>query len=754
MKVFNKTAFVLVLFFIVFGFEVSSKKVSAHANLLRSIPASLEELQSSPERLIIWFTEPVDADFCSIKIFNEVGDSMPTGGIQQDLTEPTVLWTEISELPKGVYTVLWKNLSSVDGHRVVGSYVFSVGNPLSEKTTSKFESQPLLQSNFDPVLRWISYIGISIILGGVIFEVLVLNILQTKNKLSPKTKVSIFRSTIIFGRFTFLAALFLVFAQVGFLFQQVSLISDDFQFVLVSTLLMGGDWGLMWMVLFISSILLFGITAYLVFNVDIGRVYFSVSSSSQISIFCLLILGLIYVMAKSLSGHSAAVPDNLRLLSITANFFHAIAAAVWIGGLSFMTVLHSRVFLDNGGKGIKEILRPVTTSFSFLGLTSFITLIASGVFLWVMQISTFKGMRSPYGAAFITKMCLVLLLTILAFINGFVLTDKVIKNFRKLGILLKLVRIEIFVGLTIFLVVGLMASLEPGGQYASRVLKSSDVLNFRATEDGISYDASMVPSKPGINHLTLSIDYSRNNKANNIIDVRARFRYLAEEFNEPMVSLIKKKNGLWVLNDINLSISGDYRIDVVIRRSDGFDVRGTHNFTLSSRESRSSPKFFDSLYIFGIILVSSAAILILINLGIKKLKPKLDKVLTTKWTMISCSVLILVGFTVILGAFINDKESPSVNPVAMTSTSIQSGKGTYFDRCSSCHGDSGRGDGFLAGSTVNTPSDLGVHVPIHTDSELYKFIYYGIPESGMPAQNSLSVEEIWNLVNYLRSVTE
>ncbi|MDP7232119.1 MAG: copper resistance protein CopC, partial [Dehalococcoidia bacterium] len=229
MKVFNKTAFVLVLFFIVFGFEVSSKKVSAHANLLRSIPASLEELQSSPERLIIWFTEPVDADFCSIKIFNEVGDSMPTGGIQQDLTEPTVLWTEISELPKGVYTVLWKNLSSVDGHRVVGSYVFSVGNPLSEKTTSKFESQPLLQSNFDPVLRWISYIGISIILGGVIFEVLVLNILQTKNKLSPKTKVSIFRSTIIFGRFTFLAALFLVFAQVGFLFQQVSLISDDFQ---------------------------------------------------------------------------------------------------------------------------------------------------------------------------------------------------------------------------------------------------------------------------------------------------------------------------------------------------------------------------------------------------------------------------------------------------------------------------------------------------------------------------------------------
>jgi mono/diheme cytochrome c family protein len=53
------------------------------------------------------------------------------------------------------------------------------------------------------------------------------------------------------------------------------------------------------------------------------------------------------------------------------------------------------------------------------------------------------------------------------------------------------------------------------------------------------------------------------------------------------------------------------------------------------------------------------------------------------------------------------------------------------------------------------PADLVVHVPLHPDAALFNFIENGIPGTAMaPLGSQLTDEEIWHVINYIRSFEE
>lgn len=91
------------------------------------------------------------------------------------------------------------------------------------------------------------------------------------------------------------------------------------------------------------------------------------------------------------------------------------------------------------------------------------------------------------------------------------------------------------------------------------------------------------------------------------------------------------------------------------------------------------------------------------------------------------------------------------NLVAPSVEAVDAGRAIYRERCVACHGERGRGDG-PAGVTLDPrPADLVLHVPQHTDGELYYMISVGIPGSAMPEWRSvLSEQQRWELVLYLR----
>ena len=92
------------------------------------------------------------------------------------------------------------------------------------------------------------------------------------------------------------------------------------------------------------------------------------------------------------------------------------------------------------------------------------------------------------------------------------------------------------------------------------------------------------------------------------------------------------------------------------------------------------------------------------------------------------------------------------NPVALSDAELAKAKKVYAENCLTCHGDTGKGDGPMAGMLKDHPADLSnaaVVSPL-TDGELYWAITKGRKPSMAEFESKLSVDERWGLVNLLR----
>lgn len=96
------------------------------------------------------------------------------------------------------------------------------------------------------------------------------------------------------------------------------------------------------------------------------------------------------------------------------------------------------------------------------------------------------------------------------------------------------------------------------------------------------------------------------------------------------------------------------------------------------------------------------------------------------------------------------------NPVASTAESVSAGKQIYLRRCASCHaasGEGGPGNDLIpaAPSLVDAQWDHGA-----SDGEIFDSIKNGVgPDFNMvPFKDTLKDDEIWNVVNYLRSIAK
>ena len=104
---------------------------AAHANLSRAEPAPNSELPDSPGRVVLWFSEAIEPDLTDIKILNTRGDRVDNDDVSTRGDPVEEVFVTLPTLEDGTYTVSWTNVSTVDGHRVRGSFLFSTGEPIS-----------------------------------------------------------------------------------------------------------------------------------------------------------------------------------------------------------------------------------------------------------------------------------------------------------------------------------------------------------------------------------------------------------------------------------------------------------------------------------------------------------------------------------------------------------------------------------------------------------------------------------------------
>lgn len=93
------------------------------------------------------------------------------------------------------------------------------------------------------------------------------------------------------------------------------------------------------------------------------------------------------------------------------------------------------------------------------------------------------------------------------------------------------------------------------------------------------------------------------------------------------------------------------------------------------------------------------------------------------------------------------------NPIEATRESLTRGRQLYVFDCRQCHGNTGKGDGDMA-HAGGVPSDFTDDVWQHggSDGEIFLVIRDGVTADMLGYGDQLSDEDIWHLVNYIKSL--
>ena len=144
---------------------------TAHANYVRSNPASDARLVKPPTEVRIEFSEPPDPKGSEIQVLDTSGkrhdkaDVGPSG-------DPNGLRVSLEPVPDGGYLVAWTTTSAVDGHTTKGSFAFAIGSgPLPTPPPVPDAAPP--PSPFEIAGRALSYAGIALGLGTAFFVLFV-----------------------------------------------------------------------------------------------------------------------------------------------------------------------------------------------------------------------------------------------------------------------------------------------------------------------------------------------------------------------------------------------------------------------------------------------------------------------------------------------------------------------------------------------------------------------------------------------------
>lgn len=731
----------------------------AHANYARSMPSANAVLDESPRRVSIWFTEPLEARFSEIRVLDGAGARVDSGDSVVDSNDPTLMSVGLPPLPDGTYTAAWRNLSTVDGHRLRGAFVFSVGEPISAAAseTAAGDDGALWQTPYEPALRWGLLLGGLSLTGGLMFRLLVSDgVIAAAGRRSPLGRMR--RRLEARSRGLLWASVGLaLLASVAQLLTQAALL---FETTLAGAAgapaleLLATEWGGLWLWR-IGLLLGAGAALALPLPSRLGqarRQWFGAALR-----WVALAASLGALLTISMSSHAAATPGIARL-ALVNDAAHLAAAAVWVGGL-FHLIAGTPLFLGGGRESWRRAITQqasIVRRFSALAALSVITLIATGAYSAWAQVTLPAALATPYGYALAVKIGLIAPLLLLGAVNLVWVRPRLARGGAAARWLRRIVIGEAALAALVLLAVGFLTSMEPARQVASQMgIGQAEAAEFSDIVEGAEIALAIAPARVGANTLTVRLSDALGQPIADAEDVRARLSYLEADFGEEWLPMVNAGGGAYALSDAVIGIAGAWQAELLVQRADAFDARTAFRFEAAQAGGLGSaaiaPNPADAVLYMGIGTAVVGLLFLVTAIPMGGMRNRGAAV------VMACGAAAMIAGAFMAGGALEggDTRRAARNPILPTSASVAAGKIVYERYCASCHGDSGLGDGPAAAGLEPPPADLAVHVPLHPDADLYGFVSEGIEGTAMAALGDrLSEEEIWHVINYARALAE
>ncbi len=599
----------------------AASRAQAHGVQVVSDPAPNTQLAETPAQISVTFSEPIEPAVSTIQLWDQSAEQLPLGELEFPSSTKMVVHVP-SELPSGIYTTIWRNLSTVDGHTWSGSFTFTILGPGGEvpggaAPTLQGLAQPPSNnpSTLESAARWVVLLGSAVMLGGAAYVLFV--VFPSARVLSSETNAALrdLSRTVLLVTATIGAFLILEGSLLQLVVQADRLGGlgrvDD---LLVDTRL--GHYMLARQGLLLISLVVMGV----VWRARGER-------SEIVALGALLVASFGVILTQSLVSHAAASDGPFWTTSI--DLLHLVAGSLWVGGLIHIGLAMPR-WLDEL-QGVPRTLFAAESfrRFSILAAVSVVVLLASGVLSALVQFTSWDELWSTnYGWSLVGKMAAMLPLLAVAALNGFILQPRVVAaglqvaggasddtgvaREEEVGRLQRLlantVRAEAVLGIAVLVAVAVLIQLQSprtsadAAEQAAALSEESaqadaEHLDFEEANevDGLIVLLHIEPAQLGQNEFEVGLGSEFGN-IGEVLDLRLEFNHPDTGEGGSRLPLPLFGSARYLGEGSNLSLPGEWTVTANIRRRGEDDVRATFTVPISEPSADAGAGESDSLW--------------------------------------------------------------------------------------------------------------------------------------------------------------
>jgi copper transport protein len=376
---------------------------SAHAYLVKTVPAASVVVNSPPPSVQLTYDEAVEPRLAIISVTDVHAHSVTDGTVTRSPANPDTLVVPLKRVPEGWYLVYWRAIS-VDGHPVQGAFTFAVGpNPgpapqfAVPHIAATATSTPLV------IAKWLAFLTVMTAIGLFVLRILIARPLERRVEGTSLRGVSI--------AFGIVAALGLVAIPV-YLEEATAIDSlrSFFDFGGVVPLWRATASGRGYVDVEICFALFCAAAAVAIWADRPKRESRSIAAMLALS-------GALAGAAATLAlpgavGHAGQTAP--RGLAVLFDWLHLVAGSVWIGGLVGLLVIWATLNPERRVAGLTVCV----PRFSNVAFFSVLLLLGTGVGASVLHLPTLDALwLTSYGKAILVKSGILLAAMLLASVN-------------------------------------------------------------------------------------------------------------------------------------------------------------------------------------------------------------------------------------------------------------------------------------------------------------------------------------------------
>jgi copper transport protein len=550
----SRRAVLLVAVLALAGVGVLASPADAHVLLERSYPAAGASLPRAPDVMLLYFTEAPEPSLSTVLLLDSsgqtvtaVGKPTPAPGNARELR------VRLPRLADGVYTVNWRTVSKVDGHVTGGSFAFGIGvqppvGPSAAQAKGGSLSTGTTPGPAAVAGLWLLYWGLALLAAAGATGVLVFGW-----RLPGRARIVIAAGWLAAaaGILTMIlaerAAAGVPFAELFGAAAGRSLLAQA------------------------AAVAVCGVAAFFAARRPVGPGLAVLGAAAA---------GALFVHTQA--GH-AETQSPVRLLNVTDQWLHMLAAGVWVGGL---------VWLLLGLRGLDGAARAAAVRrFSQLAFAAVAVIAVTGVLRAVPDVGSPGALVSTsFGVVLLIKSSLFVALMGMAWRNRYRLVPRVARSVpaapggapragatppggaaaRAIGSLQRSVRSEVALAAIVLVVAAVLSGLPPSSFVEAAGQKTASP-SVTVTGSDFATTArvrlTVSPGTVGPNRFTVHVVGYDSGRPIPARGVRLEFSLPANPTVASSLNLARRTGGTWTGQGTNLSIDGQWDIDVVVQQA-------------------------------------------------------------------------------------------------------------------------------------------------------------------------------------------